>query len=102
MSFKTKKIILISLGWVSLLSWFLFIHFYYFYFRNVAPTRPNSATGQVYEVNNHGYVFYLNKQQAILAFIPCGLAVIAFVTGAILESRWKVYEKIYGKWSKPL
>ena len=102
MSFKTKKIILTTLGTVSLVSWFSFIYLYYFRFQNVAPTTPNPMTGQIYEVNYHGYLFYLTKQQEITAFVPCGLAVISFLTGAVLESRWKVYEKIYGKWSKPL
>ena len=102
MSFRAKKIVLNSLAALSLLSWFLFIYLYYFRFQNVAPTTPNPVTGQIYEVNSHGYFFYLNKQQEITAFIPCGLAVVAFVAGAILESRWKIYEKIYGKWSRPL
>ncbi|HMH44205.1 MAG TPA: hypothetical protein VK557_12025 [Pyrinomonadaceae bacterium] len=102
MSFRTKKIILTSLGAGFLLSWFSFIYFYYFRFQNIAPTTPNPVTGQIYQVNYHGYFFYLTKQQEITAFIPCGFAVIAFITAAVLESRWKIYETIYGKWSKPL
>jgi hypothetical protein len=97
MSFGTKKIILTTLLTVSLLSWLLFIYLYYSHWQDVAPREPNPAAGQIYEVNNHGYVFYLTRQQKITAFIPCGVAVVAFLTGALLENRWKVYEKIYGK-----
>lgn len=97
MSFRTKKIILTGLGFVFLLSWLLHIYFYYFHFQNLAPVTPNAAAGQIHRVNNHGYVFYLTKQQEITAYIPCGVALVAFVIGALLERRWKVYEKIYGK-----
>jgi len=97
MSFGTKKTILTVLGAVFLLSWLLHIYFYYFRFQDLAPIRPNAATGQIYKVNNHGYVFYLTMEQEITAYIPCGVAFVAVVTLALLENRWKVYEKIHGK-----
>ncbi len=87
MSFGIKKIILTSLSIVFLLSWLLHIYFYYFHFQSLAPITPNVAAGQIYEVNNHGYVFYLTKQQEITAYIPLGVALVAFVMGALLESR---------------
>jgi hypothetical protein len=97
MSFGTKKTILTVLVTVSLLSWLLHIYFYYFHFQALAPITPNAATGQIYRVNNKGYVFYLTMEQEITAYIPFGVAVVAFVIGALLENRWKVYEKIHGK-----
>ena len=33
---------------------------------------PELADESIREINNHGYVFYLTKQQKITAFIPCG------------------------------
>ena len=100
MSFAAKKMILMTFGTVFLVSWFLFIYLYFFHWRNVAPIKPNAATGQIYEVNNHGYVFYLTKRQEVTAYIPVGVAVVSFLSGAVLENRWKVYEKIYGKRSR--
>jgi len=97
MSFGSKKLIVNSLGITSLLSWFLFIYFYFCRWQNVAPIKPSPATGQIYEVNYHGYVFYLTKQQEVTAWTFCLLAVVAFVVLAILETRWKVYDRIYGK-----
>jgi hypothetical protein len=102
MSFGTKKLLLTSLGTTSLLSWFLFIYLYFFRWQNVAPIEPSPATGQIYRVNYHGYVFYLTKQQELAAYIFCGLAVVTFVAAAFLETRWKVYERIYGKFRRPL
>ncbi len=102
MSFATKKTILTSLATIFLLSWFLFIYFHFFHWRNAAPVKPNPATGQIYEVNNHGYIFYLTKQQEVTAYIPVGIAVVSFLSIAVLENRWKVYERIYGKFRRPL
>ncbi len=87
MSFGTKKTILTVLSTVLVLSWLLHIYFYYFHFQSLAPITPNVAAGQIYKVNNHGYVFYLTKQQEITAYIPLGVALVAFVMGALLESR---------------
>jgi hypothetical protein len=70
---------------------------YFFHFQNVAQTKPNPATGQIYEVNNHGYIFYLTKNQKIAAFIPYFVAMASFGIVAVLECRWKIYKKIYGE-----
>ena len=102
MTFKAKKYILNSLGALFLASWLLFIYLYYFHFQSVAPIKPNPDTGQIYEVNNHGYYFYLTLRQKIFAFIPCITALFIFGLGAILEWRWKIYRQIYGQPRKPL
>lgn len=97
MSFKTKKNILNLLSALTLVSWFLFIYLYYFHYQNVAPTKPNTELGQVYKVNNHGYIFYLTKKQEVLAYIPCFLAVIDMVVLVLLELKWRIYKQIYGR-----
>ena len=101
MSFRIKKNILNSLGAVSLISWVLFLHFYYYYFINVAPIIANPTTGQTYRVNNHGYVFFLTEKQMIMAYIPLFIGIASLVAGVLLEWRWKIYEKIYGKPPRP-
>ena len=102
MSFRIKKNILNSLAAITLISWLLFIQLYYYYFINVAPIIANPATGHLYKVNNHGYVFFLTEKQRIIAFTPCFIAIASFVTCALLEWHWKIYEKIYGKPPRPL
>lgn len=97
MSFRTRKNILTGLGALSLLSWILFIYLYYFYFQNVAPTKPNPSGAQIYGVNNHGYVFYLTQEQRIIAFIPCALAIVGSVMLVVLERRWGIGKKLYGE-----
>ncbi len=102
MTFMAKKNILYSVSTLSFISWVLFIYLYYFYFQNGAPTKPNPITGQIYQVNNHGYYFYLTLKQKTIAFIPCIIAVVSFCLGAILEKCWKVYKQIYSEPRKPL
>ena len=100
MSFKTKTIIVKGLGAMSLLSWFSYLYIYYYHFQNGAPTTPNTVTGQVYAVNSKGHIFYVTKQQEITGWILICLPLIAFLLGGVLDRRWKVYETIYGKWSR--
>jgi len=95
MSFTAKKNILNFLSVVCLISWVLFIYFYFFHFQNSAPTKPNPETGQIYEVNNHGYLFYLTKDQKTEAFVPLFIAIACLAIVAVLEWRWKVYRRIY-------
>jgi len=101
MSFRMKKIILNSCGAVFLISWVLFLHFYYYHFINVATTIANPATGQIYRINNHGYVFFLTAKQMIMAYIPLFIGIASLVAGVLLEWRWKIYQKIYGNPPKP-
>src|SRR5208283_5325295 len=101
MTFQAKKNIIRAICTLCLLSWVAFLELYYFYFQNVAPRNPDFVTGQIYEVNDHGYIFYLTKKQIIIAFIPCFVAISSFAVGFILEFRWKIYKKIYGVWPKP-
>jgi hypothetical protein len=97
MTFKAKKNILNITGALSLFSWFLFIYLHFYYFDYLAPKIPNIETGQIYQVNNHGWIFYLTLKEEIITFIPCGVAVIGSIALALLERRWKIYKQIYGK-----
>ena len=96
MTFKTKKNILNIIGTLSVISWFLFIHLHFYYFEYVAPRIPNIETGQIYIVNNHGWIFYLTKREEIITLSHVG-AVISSLVLILLEKRWKVYKQIYGK-----
>ena len=101
MTFRAKKNTLNSLGALFLISWIAFIYLYYFHFQNIAPTTPRPDTGNMHEVNNHGYIFYLTIKQKTIAFIPCITAILCFGPGIILEWRWKIYRQLYDKLRKP-
>jgi hypothetical protein len=96
-SFKTKKNILNIISALLLLSWVSFIYLHFFHFQSIAPTKPNPATGQIYKVNNHGWIFYLTREQELVTFSPFGIAIISLIVLALLEWRWKIYKQIYGQ-----
>lgn len=104
MTLRAKKNILNSLGVLSFISWtlFLYLHYYHYQIQNIAPIKPNHDSGQIYEVNNHGYIFYLTLKQEIISFIPCIAAIFGFGLFAVLEWRWKIGKQIYGQPRKPL
>ena len=85
MTFNTKKYILNFLGTISFLMWVLFLYLHYYYFEYMAPKITKIETGQSYQVNNHGWIFYLTLKEEIITFIPCGIAVIGFMVFALLE-----------------
>ncbi|MGZ3513775.1 MAG: hypothetical protein ACXU93_07500 [Thermodesulfobacteriota bacterium] len=85
------------IGGLGLFSWVLFIYLHFFHFQGIAPTKPNPATGQIYEVNNHGWIFYLTREQELVTFIPCGVAIISLIALVLLEWRWKIYKQIYSQ-----
>jgi hypothetical protein len=91
-SFGVKRQIMYVLAIFSLFSWLLFIFVYWFYYQDISPASANVATGHIYEVNNHGYVFYITKKQMILAYIPC------FVAG--VGSSWEPFWKDVGRFLK--
>ncbi len=97
MTFRAKKNTLNVIGTLSFLSWVLFLYLHYYYFEFLAPKIPNIETGQIYQVNNHGWIFYLTLKEEIITFVPCGIAVMGFLVLALLERRWKIYKQIYGK-----
>jgi hypothetical protein len=65
MTSRSKKTIIVSLLTVGIL-FFILKWILFFYLMEYAPKQPNVATGEIYPLNNHGYIFYVIKIQSLL------------------------------------
>jgi len=69
--------------------------FLFYYLMDISPRTPNIATGQVWPLNNHGYIVYITRSQNIVqyvlfyAFIALGLA------AGGLNIRWNAIKNKY-------
>jgi hypothetical protein len=79
------KRLLTVVGIVSIASWCGALGFIIY----MAPTRraPDLATGHVYGWANHGTYVYLSRCEDLVVKAAMALAVVLFVTGAILEHK---------------
>jgi len=87
-----KKIIVRSLVAGGFLS-FIIQLLLFFYLMEYAPIKPNIATGEIYPLNNHGYIFYVIKTQSILQDTLFYAFFIFVIAAIILEQRWKTNRK---------
>jgi hypothetical protein len=99
MTFCAKKIIVISLVTAGLVS-FIIQLLLFFYLMEYAPTQPNAVTGEIYPLNNHGYIFYVIKAQSLLQNILFYVFIIFAFGGAILNLRWKTIRSPYNEMPK--
>ncbi len=85
--------LLIIVGTIGITSFFLSFPFFYTLERN-SPSRPAPVARQVYELNDHGYLFYVTREQYWLFNTMCwggfGLGFLA----ALLNYRWKVVKNL--------
>ena len=89
---RSKKIIGKSLMIVGLLSFILQL-LLFFYLMEYAPTKPNSASGEIYPLNNHGYIFYVTKSQSILQDALFYTFFVFIIAALILKQLWKLNNK---------
>jgi hypothetical protein len=92
MTHRSKKTIVISLVTIGLLS-FITQLLLFFYLMEYAPKEPNTSTGEIFPLNNHGYIFYVVKIQSILQDLLFYAFIIFFFGAALLEQRWKTIRK---------
>jgi hypothetical protein len=96
---RLKKAIVISLVTVGLLS-FITKLLLFFYLLQYAPKEPNPVTGAIYPLNNHGYFFYVVKNQSLLQdYLFYAFFIFAF-GGAILGQRWKTFRNLFDEMPK--
>lgn len=96
---RSKKAIVISLVTIGLLS-FIIKLLLFFYLMEYAPKEPNTFTGDIYPLNNHGYIFYVVKRQSLLQDVLL-YAFIIFTFGAtLLEQRWKTIRNLFDEMPK--
>jgi len=101
MNKKYKKIIVISSVAIGLTSFAVKLLLFY-YFMSISPQQANPMTGQIYTLNNHGYIFYVTKAQNLWQDI-LWYAFFAFaIGGGLLEVRWKTIRNIFDEIPKDL
>jgi hypothetical protein len=88
-----RRLIVIVFGTIGIASFFASVMLYH-HLMSVSPTVPILATNQIYQLNQHGYLFYVSHQQYVLFRVLMiggwGLGVFA----AILNYRWKVVHNL--------
>ena len=96
---RFKKVLVIAMATIGICS-FVAKLLLFFYWNEHAPTTPNLANGQVYPLNNHGYVFYVTSAQHYLQDGLLYMFMIFAFGAAILNIRWKVIRNQYEKPNK--
>ena|ERR1035437_8676765 len=87
--FRLKKslvIAMITVGMASAILW----GGLFFYLLSHSPSTPLPATGQIYPLHDHGYVFYVSKTQSICQDILPAVFLVFFFGAVILNMSWKV------------
>jgi hypothetical protein len=67
----------------------------FFYLMEVSPRVPNLATGQVWPLNNHGYIVYITRSQNILQYALFYAFVVLGVAAGILNFHWNAIRNKY-------
>lgn len=67
----------------------------FYYLMQVSPQVSNLATGQVWPLNNHGYIVYITRSQNILQYALFYAFVVLGVAAAILNFHWNVTRNKY-------
>jgi hypothetical protein len=88
-----RRLILIILVTVGATSFFLSFPYFYALERN-SPHSPLPAAQQIYELNDHGYLFYVTHQQYWLFHILVWGGWTLAALAALLNYRWKVIRNL--------
>jgi hypothetical protein len=101
LSKSIRKRILDLCAVMAFLSWIAFLYMRHYFYAGVAPRQYDATTGHIFEVNNHGTVFYLNATQDNWTYFPLVFVAVFLLTLVFLESRWKIYKEISESRLKP-
>jgi hypothetical protein len=96
-----RRFIVIVLGTVGFAGFFSSFGVFH-HLEGISPTKPISAAGQVYQLRDGDYLFYVTREQYRLFYTMCwggfGLGVLA----ALLSYRWKVVKNLTPRgWEYP-
>jgi hypothetical protein len=88
-----RRLFLIILGTIGIASFFLSFPYFYALERN-SPNAPVRAMQQISELSDHGYLFYVTRDQSRLFHILVwgGWSLVALA--AVLNYRWKVIHNL--------
>ena len=87
-----RRLIVIVLATVGLTGFFVSFGVFH-HLQNVSPTKPFAAAGQIYQLNDHGYLFYVTREQYLLFHMLLG-GIVLGTLAAILNYRWKVVKNL--------
>jgi hypothetical protein len=72
------------------LSGFILKLILFFYLQGISPKTPDIVAGRTYPLYNHGYIFYVSRNQSLLQDILFySFGVLVLVLG-YLQLRWKI------------
>jgi hypothetical protein len=74
----------------------------FYYYQGISPQIPNPTNGQIYPLNNHGYIFYVTTNQNLWQDILWYAFFVFAIGGGFLEARWKAIKNIYDELPKKL
>ena len=75
------------------LATFLASFVFYYHLMQISPTAPNPAARQLYELNEHGHLFYVTRGQHSTFFaLLLGGWGLGFV-GIVLRQLWRLRQK---------
>ena len=98
---RYRRLILIVMVTVGVFCFVASFPFFSVLERN-SPTTPNPATQQTYELNDHGYLFYVTREQNYVFRILLHGGWALGVLGALLNYRWKVIHNLTAQgWQLP-
>jgi hypothetical protein len=97
-----KKRIIYFLSLMALLAWLGHLHMRYYYYAAVAPRKYDAATGHIFEISNHGDIFYLNTEQLLWTYFPLIFVGLFMLAVFLLERRWQIYKELNELRFKPL
>lgn len=86
---KPRRVLAKTLAVLSLAIWFSFIALFEHY-SATRPIRPDTSSGRIYQLNNHGsYVYLTKREQWRLWFLEFG-GVPLFLAAVVLAKFWKI------------
>ncbi len=94
MTQKVKKIIVIACISTAALS-FAFSLGLFFHLQNVSPKVPNNISGEIYPLNDHGYIFYVTEFYCYLHYSSMIISLPLAACGFMLNERWHVLRNDY-------
>jgi hypothetical protein len=88
-----RRLIVIVFGAVGFTSFFSSFVFYQ-HLMHVSPTAPDALSRQLYQLNEHGYLFYVTREQHRLFYtlLLGGSGLVALAV--ILNYQWKVVKNL--------
>ncbi len=85
--------LLIIVGTIGFSSFFLSLPYFYALEHN-SPHASILATQQIYELSDHGYLFYVTRQQYWRFYILVWAGFTLGALAALLNYRWKVIRNL--------